>query len=139
MARFHTVKLGAALYFSKDGTSSSKKVDLSVRGLDRLLQTRRGSIQRDLNNVPYRQQSNFAGKGFDVSIAVETWLPVSVFNSLKAAINSAMENSQTLALEITGDEGVYNLTVIPGEEPIEWNGDFTNSRIEKPIFNFVTT
>lgn len=136
MARFNAVKLNT-IYFTSSGLAGATACKLSVKGLDQFLQTRRASVSRDLNNVPYRQQSNFAGKGFDVEITVEI-LPQAVFNSINAAINAACENSQTLALEITGDTGTFNLSVIPNAAPIKMSGEFINGRIKQVTYSFVT-
>lgn len=134
--RFNTVKLNS-VYFTEDGSQTGTKCKLAVAGLDALKKTRPASIQRDLNNVPYRQQSDFAGKGFDLSITVET-LTESVFSAINDEINAACENETSLTLEISGDTGDFNLTVIPAAESVRFPGTFINSRIKQVTYSFVT-
>jgi hypothetical protein len=136
MARFNTVQLGS-IYFTKTGAAGGTPCKLSVAGLAALKKARAASVRRDLKNIPYRQQSNFAGKGFDIAITVET-LPKTVFDSINAAISAAETNQTTLALEILGDTGNFALTVIPGADPIKFAGEFINGRVKGVTYSFVT-
>lgn len=135
--RFNRVQINS-LYLTKDSSQSSDECKLSVSGLDKLKTPNKGRIFRGLDNTPTRLQSNFAGKGVDISVTVET-LYKAVFDAINDEINNALDSFESLNLIITGDTGTFNLTVIPGDEPIVFPGDFINERIAKVTYNFVTT
>ncbi len=135
--RFNTVQINS-IYLTEDSSESDLPCKLSVAGLDRLKTTQKGRIARGLDNTPTRLQTDFAGKGIEINVTVEI-LYKAVFDSINDEINDAIDGFDTLALVITGDTGTFNLTVLPGDEPIVFSGEFTNGRIIKVTYNFVTT
>jgi hypothetical protein len=137
MARFNRVQIND-LHLTKDSSAMAIPCLLSVSGLDKLKTPTKGRIVRGLDNTPTRISADFGGRGVDIAVTVET-LYKAVFDALNAEIDTACDNFSTLDLVITGDTGDFNLTVIPGDEPIVFPGDFINGRIKKVTYNFVTT
>lgn len=134
--KFNLVQINA-VYLTKDSSAAEDPCKLSVSGLDKLKTQTKGRIVRGLDNTPTRISADFGGRGFDIAITVEI-LYKPVFDAINAAINTACSNKTTLNLNITGDTGEFNLTVLPGDEPIQFAGEFKNGRIKKVTYNFTT-
>lgn len=135
--KFNAVQINS-IYLTKDSSAMEDPCKLSVSGLDKLKTPTKGRIVRGLDNTPTRISADFAGKGIDIAITVET-LYKAVFDALNAEIDTACSNFTTLVLVITGDTGTFNLTVLPGDEPIQFAGEFKNGRIKRVTYNFTTT
>jgi hypothetical protein len=134
--KYNAVRINE-LYLTKDSSQMEDPCRLSIAGLDKLKTSTKGRIVYGLDNTPTRVSADFSGKGINIGVTVET-LYKAVFDALNAEVDTACSNFSTLDLVITGDTGTFNLTVIPGEEPIQFNGEFKNGRIKKVTYNFVT-
>ena len=135
--RFNKVQINN-LFITKDSSESSDECKLTVSGLDKLKAPDKGRIIRGLDNTPTRLQTNFAGRGIEINVTVEI-LYKPVFDALNDEISDALANFDTLILVITGDTGTFNLTVLPGDDPISFSGEFINERIKKVTYSFVIT
>lgn len=135
--RFNSVQINS-IYVTKDGLSGGEKCKLTVSGLDLLKKSKSASVKKALDGTPHRRTVDFGGRGFDISILVETVLE-DVFDAVNGEINDAIDNEDNLSLVIAGDTGTFNLTVIPAEEPIRFPGTFINGRIKQVTYSFVTT
>lgn len=135
--KFNTVRIND-LYLTKDSSALELPCRLSVSGLDKLKTQQKGRIVRGLDNTPTRLSSDFGGRGVDIAVTVEI-LYKEVFDAINAAINTACANKTTLNLNVSGDTGVFALVVLPGDEPIQFSGEFKNGRIKKVTYNFTTT
>jgi len=135
--QYNTVQINS-LYLTKDGLSGGIPCKLTVAGLDALKPPVSAGVKKALDGTPYRRTVDFGGRGFDISITVEILLK-DVFDDVNDEINDAITDEETLSLVITGDTGTFNLTVIPGEKPIQFSGEFINERIKQVTYNFVTT
>lgn len=136
MARFYRIQIGS-IYLTKSGLSTGLPAKLQVRGADALLQTKAGQIVQAADGTPYAQIVDFA-VGKRLEILIETYLLEAVWDSLVAAINSALQNGTNLMIVGTGDTLDFSVSAMPLlPAPFESEG-FENGRILKPVFRFIT-
>lgn len=137
MAEYNTVKI-SSVYLTDDGLITGRPCRIDVTGLDALSLTSTGAIAIAADGSPYAfVVSNTEGQGVPIRIAPFVLTP-SVLNSLKTAINAAVDANLTINITISGDTGAFDLQCLPAfPKPVEFSGKFFNGRIYETAFNFV--
>ena len=132
---FYRIQIGN-VYLTKDGSASGRPCLLTLTGADQLRQTRRGNVFKSLDGTPYLQiAANAKGKTLEIRVEV---LMASVWESVVALINNALETRTTLNVKGTGDLGVFDVNVLPlVPRPFEAR-DFIDGRILSSVFRFIT-
>jgi hypothetical protein len=143
--KYNLIQIGS-IYLTDTGLSSGTPCKTEVPTLEGLLLTKTGSVQLAIDRTPYLQIVDNSKKGELVPIICDS-LMQSVYNSLIAAHQAALDNKVPIAIIITGDTGTFNLTVYPSlgsrdgrfPQSIQPSGEFQNGRIKRVTLNYITT
>lgn len=136
MARYNTVKLGT-IFLTDNGLEGGTPCKLTVNNLDQLFTDKTGSVSNSASGAPFVQVVDADKKGIALEIVVET-LTKEVFGDLVTALNSAINDLDTMEYEISGDTGEFTGSAIPAlPRPIS-AGSFRNEYIQNVTIRIVT-
>lgn len=135
MSRFNLVSIGS-IWLTRTGLDSGVRCKTNVTGLDALRLSKTGNTIIALDGTPFQQVMS-SSKGLPVSVGAEQ-ISKTVFDSLVAAIQTAVDAGTNLSLYVSGDTGTFSLDVVPSfPEAIKFPGTFSNELIANVQFNFI--
>ncbi len=135
--RFNKIKIGS-IWLTKDGTENSTPCKLTVTNIDLLLMDLTGQVNPSADGTPFVQVVDLEKRGIILEITVETMLKA-VYESLASQLNARLNDGNTIALEITGDTGNFELDSLPMlPRPIS-PASFINNRIKSTVIRLITT
>ncbi len=136
MARYNRIQLGAT-YLTSNGLVGGIPCKVNVEGLGQLLFDKTGQIIQSANGTPYSQTIDVDKHGLVLTLTLD-YVAQAVFNTLVAAINTAINAGNSIVLDILGDTGNYVLNVIPLiPDPVTHEG-FSGAIIKQMVIKVMT-
>lgn len=137
MARYNHIQIGT-IHLTNDGTAIGMECKTSVIGLNFLKTSKAGNIQYSADGTPYAQIIDVGNKGVALEIGAD-WMSKTVFDSIVALMNTALNTFATINIIITGDTGDFSVNCIPNiPDIVSWDS-FISGTIKGVKFRFVTT
>jgi hypothetical protein len=124
-------------WITATGLSTGKPCRTIIDGLDALKSNYTGSTIIALDGTPINQVYKNNKRGLPLSITIET-AEQAEFNSLSALLETALFSSSEISVYINGTLGTFLFSCLPSfPKPLEFPGDFQNTRIANIKLNFV--
>jgi hypothetical protein len=124
-------------WITATGLSTGKPCRTIIDGLDALKSNYTGSTIIALDGTPINQVYKNNKRGLPLSITIET-AEQAEFNSLSALLETALFSSSEISVYINGTLGTFLFSCLPAfPKPLEFPGDFQNTRIANIKLNFV--
>jgi hypothetical protein len=134
--RYNLIRINS-VYLTSTGLSGGTPCKTSVEGLDALKSNYTGSTVIALDGTPINQVYKNNKRGLPLSITIET-AEQAEFNSLSALLETALFSSSEISVYINGTLGTFLFSCLPSfPKPLEFPGDFQNTRIANIKLNFV--
>lgn len=135
MARFYRLQL-ETVYLTHNGLTGGRPCKLRIAGLAGLRVAYGGQTAPSADGTPYTVAFARA-KGQTLTVTVSA-LPSGVYESLVTLINQAIANNTTITAIGDGNEGDFNLELMPAmPEPIALSGEFSNDVLRNVGLNFI--
>lgn len=126
-----------SVWLTSTGLSGGTPCKTSVEGLDALKSNYTGVTVIALDGTPINQVHRNNKKGLPLSITIETVLQAE-FNTLSSLLETALFGSSNVTVYISGTLGTFNFSCLPAfPKPLEFPGEFQNTRISNIKLNFV--
>jgi hypothetical protein len=135
MSRYNTFAIDG-IYMTQDGESDGKPCKLSVSGIQKAVVTKkRKNIQASDGSVT-SQVSPAQNAGLVIEVGLE-WVDVDRYDEINAILN-AKSDTGTIALIISGTTGDFSFSAIPGDNPVDFSGEFSGDIIRDVKYSFMT-
>lgn len=126
-------------FLTENEADGGTKCIAVVRGLDAITPAKDNQVIKALNGTPYSQISDTL-KGKPIALEFPK-IEKEDHEDIMVEINAYLNSGTAITLNITG--GTYgeftNLSVVPGEPPVRFPGEFENGRLLNVSYNFLTT
>lgn len=135
MARFNVVSIDG-IYLTQNGTISGDPCKVEVEGLDNLvIVKKRVNIQASDGEV-YSQITPANNKGIVIGIQI-SYLAQSLYEDINTIFNNK-STTGVITLTVSGPTGIWTLSTIPAEDPIDFTGKFSGDIIENVTYRLQT-
>lgn len=135
MARYNTISLDT-IYFTSNGLMAGLPCKTKVTGIDKAVVTAKRNLIQASDGEVYIQISPAHNKGLVITINFE-FVAKTVFNSVNTLLNTKATTGY-MALVLVGDTGTFSFHATPGQQPVAFNGEFSNGILRDVTYSFLT-
>jgi hypothetical protein len=137
MARYNAVQIGS-VYLTSTGAAGGLPCKTTIKGLESMKTSKTGQALISADGTPYLQVIDVDNRGIPVEITTD-WMSKTVFDSVVALIESAINSASSIALVINGDTGNFSFNAVPAVPEQIFFQDFRNNYIRGAGFKFIRT